>query len=168
MVGLGAFAPGPGRAQPLRRRLAGRQRLESVEARELARQHFGGNSSSAIQVVIRSTNGPVTEGEGRDVLAKVISILEGEPRIADVIAPMPGAAISQDGSTAIVLAGAGGDANEMVRVATDLKQELQDLSTGTVDVNPTGSSLLWSASCHERYCPQWVFSSSRSPYTCKG
>ena len=57
---------------------------------------------------------------------------------------MPGATISQDGSTAIVLAGAGGDTNEMVRVATDLKQELQDLATDTVEVNPTGSSLLWS------------------------
>ena len=61
-----------------------------------------------------------------------------------MVAPTPGATISQDGSTAIVLAGAGGDTNEMVRVATDLKQELQELSTSTVDVNPTGSSLLWS------------------------
>jgi putative drug exporter of the RND superfamily len=32
----------------------------------------------------------------------------------------------------------------MVRVATDLKDELQDLSTHRVQVNPTGSSLLWS------------------------
>ena len=33
---------------------------------------------------------------------------------------------------------------EMVRVATDLKEHLQHLSTETVQVNPTGSSLLWS------------------------
>ena len=44
----------------------------------------------------------------------------------------------------MVLAGAGVDTNEMVRVATDLKAELQTQSTGTVQVNPTGSSLLWS------------------------
>ena len=57
---------------------------------------------------------------------------------------MPGATLSQDGSTAIILAGAGADTNEMVRVATDLKGELQDLSVDGVQVNPTGSSLLWS------------------------
>jgi RND superfamily putative drug exporter len=142
IVGLGAFAP------QVEHNLSGAgwqaNGSESVEARELARQHFGGNASSAIQVVIRSTGGPVTEGEGRDVLAEVTKILEAEPRIADVVAPMPGATISQDGSTAIVLGGAGGDTNEMVRVATDLKKELQDLSTGPIEVNPTGSSLLWS------------------------
>ncbi len=43
-----------------------------------------------------------------------------------------------------MLAGAGADTDEMVRVATDLKAELQNLSTDTVEVNPTGSSLLWS------------------------
>ena len=48
-------------------------------------------------------------------------MLEDEPRIADVIAPQPGATLSQDGETAVVLAGAGADPNEMVRVADDLK-----------------------------------------------
>jgi RND superfamily putative drug exporter len=62
----------------------------------------------------------------------------------DVVAPMPGATLSQDGSTAIVLAGAGADTNEMVRVATEIKQPLEDLSVDGVQVNPTGSSLLWS------------------------
>ncbi|HZJ04065.1 MAG TPA: MMPL family transporter [Nocardioidaceae bacterium] len=142
ILGLGAFAP------QVEHNLSGAgwqaNGSESVEARELAREHFGGNASSAIQVVVRSTDGPVTEGEGKNVLAEVTRILEEEPRIASVVAPMPGATISDDGSTAIVLAGAGVDTNEMVRVATDLKGELQDLSTATVQVNPTGSSLLWS------------------------
>ena len=93
---------------------------------------------------VRSTDGQVTEGEGKRVLAEVTRILEDEPRIADVLQPSAGATISQDGSTAIVLAGAGADTNEMVRVATDLKEELQGLSTDSVEVNPTGSSLLWS------------------------
>ncbi|WKN46646.1 MMPL family transporter [Nocardioides sp. Arc9.136] len=142
IVGLGAFAP------QVEHNLSGAgwqaSGSESVEARELAREHFGGNASSAIQVVVRSTGGPVTEGEGADVLAEVTAVLEAEPRIADVVAPMPGATLSQDGSTAIVLAGAGADTNEMVRVAADLKAELQDLSTASVQVNPSGSSLLWS------------------------
>ena len=49
---------------------------------------------------------------------------------------MPGATLSQDGSTAIVLAGAGADTNEMVRVATDLKEPLQDLSADGVAGEP--------------------------------
>ena len=142
IVGFGAFAP------QVEHNLSGAgwqaNGSESVQARELAREHFGGNASSAIQVVVRSTDGPVTEGEGQRVLAEVTEILEAEPRIAEVLAPTPGATLSQDGSTAIVLAGAGADTNEMVRVATDLKAELQDLSTDNVEVNPTGSSLLWS------------------------
>jgi RND superfamily putative drug exporter len=117
---------------------------ESVAVRELAQEHFGGTASSAIQVVVRSNDGPVTEGEGKQVLAEVTRVLEEEGRIAEVVPPKPGATLSQDGSTAVVLAGAGADTNEMVRVADDLKGPLQDLSTGTVEVNPTGASLLWS------------------------
>jgi putative drug exporter of the RND superfamily len=142
IIGLGAFAP------QVEHNLSGAgwqaDGSESVKARELAREHFGGNASSAIQVVVHSTDGPVTDGAGRDVIAKVTRLLEDEPRIADVVAPMPGATLSQDGSTAVVLAGAGADTNEMVRVATDLKDPLQDLSVDGVEVNPTGSSLLWS------------------------
>jgi len=142
VIGLGAFAPF------VEHNLSGAgwqaDGSESVAARELARESFGGNASSAIQVVVHSTDGPVTEGAGAEVLARVTAVLEAEPRIADVIAPMPGATLSQDGATAIVLAGAGVDTNEMVRVATDIKGELQDLSVDGVQVNPTGSSLLWS------------------------
>lgn len=142
IIGLGAFAP------QVEHNLSGAgwqvEGSESVAARELARQSFGGNASSAIQVVVHSTDGPVTQGQGAVVLARATAILEAEPRIADVIQPMPGATLSRDASTAIILAGAGADTNEMVRVATDLKGELQDLSVEGVQVNPTGSSLLWS------------------------
>lgn len=142
IIGLGAFAP------QVEHNLSGAgwqaDGSQSVAARELAQESFGGNASSAIQVVVHSTDGPVTEGPGADVLAQVTRMLEAEPRIAEVIAPMPGATISQDGSTAIILAGAGADTNEMVRVATDLKRDLQDLSVEGIQVNPTGSSLLWS------------------------
>lgn len=142
IIGLGVFAP------KVEQNLSGAgwqaNGSESVEARELARQHFGGNASSAIQVVVHSDDGPVTEGRGAEVLADVTSSLQAEPRIADVVAPQPGATLSQDRSTAIVLAGAGADTNEMVRVATDLKGPLQALSGDGIEVNPSGSSLLWS------------------------
>ncbi|MGA8850253.1 MAG: MMPL family transporter [Aeromicrobium sp.] len=142
VVGLGAFAP------QVEKNLSGAgwqaDGSESVAARELARTHFGGNASSAIQVVVHSEDGPVTEGAGATVLAEATSILEGDARIADIVPPTPGATLSADGQTAIVLAGAGADTNEMVRAATDLKEPLQELSGNGVQVNPTGSSLLWS------------------------
>jgi RND superfamily putative drug exporter len=142
VVGLGAFAP------KVEANLSGAgwqaDGSESVAVRELATESFGGNASSAIQVVVHSTDGPVTKGAGADVIDEVTTILEDEARIADVIAPQPGATLSQDGETAVILAGAGADPNEMVRVADDLKGELEALSGDGVEVNPTGASLLWS------------------------
>ncbi|SDE85425.1 putative drug exporter of the RND superfamily [Blastococcus fimeti] len=142
VVGLGFFAPRVEAA------LSGAgwqaDRSESVTVRELAVDHFGGNASSAIQVVVQSSDGPVTEGDGADVLARAAALLAADDRIGDVLQPQPGATLSQDGSTAVLLAGAGADTNEMVRVADDLKGPLEELSTGSVEVNPTGASLLWS------------------------
>ncbi|HEX7189098.1 MAG TPA: MMPL family transporter [Actinomycetes bacterium] len=142
IVGLGAFAP------KVEAELSGAgwqaDGSESVAARELAQDHFGGNGSTAIQVVVRSTDGPVTEGPGRQALARASVMLEDDARIAEVVQPQPGATVSQDGRTAVLLAGANVDPNEMVRVADDLKGPLQDLSAGTIQVNPTGASLLWS------------------------
>ena len=126
-VGLGVFAP------KVEANLSGAgwqaDGSESVAVREMATESFGGNASSAIQVVVHSSDGPVTEGRGAEVIDEVTSVLEGEPRIADVIAPQPGATLSQDGSTAVVLAGAGADPNEMVRVADDIKGELEALTS---------------------------------------
>ncbi|WP_311209775.1 MULTISPECIES: MMPL family transporter [unclassified Aeromicrobium] len=142
VVGLGVFAP------KVEHNLSGAgwqaDGSDSVAARELAVEHFGGNASSAIQVVVHDENGSVTEGRGAEVLAQVKAQLADDPRIANIVDPMPGATLSQDGSTAIVLAGAGADTNEMVRAATDLKDPLQALSGNGIQVNPTGSSLLWS------------------------
>jgi RND superfamily putative drug exporter len=142
IVGLGAFAP------KVEAELSGAgwqaDGSESVAVRELAQEHFGGNASSAIQVVVHSTDGPVTEGAGKDILARATAILEDDSRIATVVQPQPGATLSQDGTTAVLLAGAGADPNDMVRAADDLKGPLQDLSADGIQVNPTGASLLWS------------------------
>ncbi len=142
IVGLGFFAPRVEAALSG----AGWQAdgSESVAVRELAVNHFGGNASSAIQVVVNSTDGPVTEGEGAEVLAQATNLLAADDRIGTVVQPQPGATLSPDGTTAVLLAGAGADTNEMVRVADDLKGPLEAMSTGSVEVNPTGASLLWS------------------------
>ncbi len=142
IVGLGAFAP------RVEAELSGAgwqaNGSDSVAARELAQEHFGGNASTAIQVVVHSDGTPVTKGTGADILAEATRILGADSRIAEIVQPQPGATLSQDGTTAVLLAGAGADPNEMVRVADDLKGPLQDLSADGIEVNPTGASLLWS------------------------
>ena len=142
VVGLGALAP------RVEANLSGAgwqaSGSESVQARELAQAHFGGNASSAIQVVVHSNEGPVTAGVGAKVLAEATTALRADPRIAEIIAPQPGSTLSRDGRTAVLLAGAGADTNDMVRAATDLKGPLQALGRDGVEVNPTGASLLWS------------------------
>ncbi len=142
VIGLGAFAPS------VEANLSGAgwqaDGSQSVAARELARQHFGGNASSAIQVVVRSDSGSMSDGAGADVLARATAILAKDPRIGAIVQPQPGATLSADGHTAVLLAGAAANTNDMVRAATDLKKPLQALSSGGVRVNPTGASLLWS------------------------
>ncbi len=142
VIGLGVFAPS------VEKSLSGAgwqaDGSESVAVRELAQDHFGGNASHAVQVVVHSDEGPVTRGEGGAVVDRVTGMLAAEPRLAEVVQPVPGATLSEDGRTAVVIAGAGTDTNEMVKVATDLKGKLEGLSTDGVQVNPTGSSLLWS------------------------
>ncbi len=142
IVGLGAFAP------RVEAELSGAgwqaNGSESVAVRDAAETHFGGNASHAIQVVVHSTDGPLTDGAGAEILTDATRILEADPRIAEVMQPQPGATLSQDGATAILLAGADADTNEMVRAADDLKGPLEDLTATDVEVNPTGSSLLWS------------------------
>jgi RND superfamily putative drug exporter len=142
ILGLGAFAPG------VESSLSGAgwqaDHSESVAVRKLVQQHFDGRGSYAIEVVVHSTGAPLTEGDGAQVIARVSELLERESRLTEVVQPVPGVSVSADGRTAILLAGSRVDSNEMVRVADDLKEPLRDLSTGTVQVNPTGAPVLWS------------------------
>jgi RND superfamily putative drug exporter len=117
---------------------------ESVQVRELARQHFGGQGSTAVQVVVHSDRLTVDDPAMREATAKVTGVLNHDGRIASVVPPQPGASISRDGHTAIVLAGAGAGSDEMVRVVDDLKGRLTSLSTADIQVTPTGASALWS------------------------
>ncbi|MDH2415989.1 MMPL family transporter [Nocardioides sp. CER19] len=141
VIGLGAFAP------QVENALSGAgwqaSGSESVKARELAQAHFGGNASSALQVVVHSDDAPLSSPAGQRVIDDVTATLQGDPRISGVIAPQPGATLSQDGRTAVVLGGAGADTNDMVRAAVDLKKPLTGLSGDGIEVTPTGASQLW-------------------------
>jgi RND superfamily putative drug exporter len=70
--------------------------------------------------------------------------LRAEPAIASVTPPSPGASISPDGHTALVIGGAARSPTEMVAAADRLKGDLAALSTPRVQVTTTGASAMWS------------------------
>ncbi|MEV0222875.1 MMPL family transporter [Streptomyces sp. NPDC050704] len=117
---------------------------ESVRVRELAQDHFGGNASSAIQVIVSSKGRDVTDASVRKVIAEVTRELTADDRIGEVVPPQPGVGVSRDGRTAVVLGGADADPDDMVRAAEDLKEPLRELSTDDVTVRATGASVMWS------------------------
>ncbi len=141
-VGLGAFAPRVEGA------LAGAgweaSGSESVQARDVVQQQFGGLSSAALQIVVRADGG-VTSGRGAEVVREATALLSADDRLSTIVPPTPGLSISQDGRTGVVQAGAATtNMNEMVRAADDLKGPLRDLGGDGVTVALTGSSGLWS------------------------
>ncbi|WP_329500010.1 MMPL family transporter [Kitasatospora herbaricolor] len=141
VAGLGAFAP------QVTSSLAGAgwqaNGSESVKVRELADAHFGGNASSALQVVVAADR-PVADPAVASVIERAGALLAADPRIERVAPPEPGVTVSPDGRTAILLAGSGADTNDMVRAADDLKGPLAALSGDGVQVSATGASVLWS------------------------
>ncbi|MFE4974337.1 MMPL family transporter [Kitasatospora sp. NPDC056651] len=141
VIGLGAFAPKVTTALSG----AGWQAdgSQSVQVRELAEQHFAGNASSAIQIVVTADR-PVTDPAVRQVITEAADLAAADPRVSTVVQPQPGATISPDGRTAVLLAGAAASPDDMVRAADDLKEPLNALSTDGIGVHATGASVLWS------------------------
>ncbi|WP_435829606.1 MMPL family transporter [Nocardia neocaledoniensis] len=117
---------------------------ESVRARELAEQHFGGNSSAAVQVVVHSNSAQVSDPAVQRIIAEAAALFRSDDRFGEVIAPQPGMTISPDGHTGVVIAGAAASTDEMVKAVDDLGSELTALSTEDIEVYPTGASALWS------------------------
>lgn len=117
---------------------------ESVRVRELADEHFRGMGTYAIQVVVRSESVQVSDPAFQRVITDASELLESDGRTTEVVRPQPGATISQDGHTAILLAGAGASADDMVRAVDELKDPLASLSANDIQVFPTGAPALWS------------------------
>ncbi|WP_042415016.1 MMPL family transporter [Streptacidiphilus anmyonensis] len=141
VVALGAFAPKVTTALSG----AGWQAdgSDSVRARAVAQQHFGGDASSALQIVVQADR-PVSDPAVRQVIGAAERLAAADPRVSSVVPPQPGATISRDGHTAIVLAGAKASPDDMVRAADALKGPLAALSKPGVEVHATGASVLWS------------------------
>jgi putative drug exporter of the RND superfamily len=117
---------------------------ESVTARTLIQENFGGLSSSGPIVVVHSPTLTTSSPAFRNTLAEAEAILRSDSRIATVVPPRPGVSISRDGHTALVLAGAKGDPTEMVAAADELKGKLHELASPQVSVSLTGASGMWS------------------------
>ncbi len=117
---------------------------ESVQVRELAQQHFGGNSSAAVQVVVHSDRDRVESPAVQAVVGKITELAATDDRFAQVVPPQPGMSISPDGHTGIVIIGAAANTDDMVRAVDEHKDELTGLSGNGVEVYPTGASALWS------------------------
>jgi RND superfamily putative drug exporter len=140
-VGLGALAPRVEHA------LSGAgweaTGSESVQARELIDRNFEGASSAALMVVVHSPTQTMVDTPFHRSVDEVVAILERSDRVGRVRTPQPGASISRDGHTAIVMAGAQGSTTDMVAAAKALKGELADADRGDVRVDLTGSSGMW-------------------------
>jgi RND superfamily putative drug exporter len=117
---------------------------ESVKARALIQRDFAGLSSSALMVVVHSSRDGTTSPAFRQTVSRVERILRADTRIAKVQAPRPGASISADGHTALVIAGAKSDPTAMVAAADKLKSKLHAAGTTSVTVSLTGASGMWS------------------------
>ena len=137
-LALGAFAP------RVEQELSGAgweaSGSESVQARRLIQENFGGLSSQAFMVVLHSETRTTTDPAFRQVLASVRARLRGSDAVASVVAPT----ISSDGRTAVVSAGSNGTPSEAVAAADELKRELTQLGTDDVSVSLTGASGMWS------------------------
>lgn len=143
IVALGAFAP------KVEHALSGAgweaTGSESVEVRDLVQEEFGGLNSTGLMIAMHSDTDAVTSLEFRKRIAAVTEILTADDRVSQVQLPQAQAGtISRDGRTAVVMAGAAMNSNDMVRAADDLKEEIRDLGDDRIEIAMTGASGLWS------------------------
>ena len=141
-VGLGLFAP------KVETALSGAgwqaNGSESVQARTLIQENFGGLSSSALMVVVHSSSRTSADPAFQATVSRVQQLLRTSPKVASVVTPRAGSTISADGHTAVVTAGARGDPTAMVAAADNLKSKLGAAGGAGVSVSLTGASGMWS------------------------
>jgi RND superfamily putative drug exporter len=117
---------------------------DSVAARSLIQRQFAGNASSGLMIVVHSPTLTAADPAFTATTARVAAMAGADAAVAGVTPPVPGASISRDGHTAIVLAGAGRSPKDMVLAADRLKGPLQKLGHGDLTVSLTGASGMWS------------------------
>ncbi len=140
-IGLGVFAP------RLEHALSGAMwevnGSESLAARDVIDEQFGGLSSQSAVVVIQSASTPIDDPAFQQVVADVNALIVAEPGFGQPMPAQPG----MDGMTVMIQAGAAVDPTEAVRSAGELGDEISDLSAEVagdeITVALTGSPAFW-------------------------
>ncbi len=116
---------------------------ESVRARDQLQREFGGAGSYALQVAVRSSGAGGSAPRFQRTVAGVERVLAADPAVGTVVPPHPGASISADGLTAIVVGTAARGPNEMVAAADRLRPEIDAAARPGTEANLTGAAAMW-------------------------
>ncbi len=117
---------------------------QSVAARDLIERNFAGRGSYALQVVVSSRTLTASDPRFGRTLRRVQRLLRDDRRTGEVVMPRPGAGLSADGRTALVVAGSDAAPDDMVRAADDLKLRVAAAGGPTVRADLTGAPGVWS------------------------
>jgi RND superfamily putative drug exporter len=112
---------------------------DSLAAREVIDEQFGGLSSQSAAVVIHSDTFTFDTPEFQQAVADATAVLATEPAFGPAMPAQPG----MDGRTAMIQAGALVDPTEAVRAAGRIDDEIGGLSNDQVSVVLTGSAAFW-------------------------
>jgi RND superfamily putative drug exporter len=117
---------------------------ESVQARQLIDKSFNGFGTYGLTVVVHAREKTVSDPAFERVVREVARKLKSDPAVAAVVPPRAGVSISPDRHAAVIHGGAARSANDMVRVADELKGPLARLGSAGVRVDLTGAPGMWS------------------------
>jgi putative drug exporter of the RND superfamily len=116
---------------------------ESVRTRDQLQREFGGVGAYALQVAVHSSGAGASAPRLQRSVAGVEGVLAADPAVGAVIPPRPGASISADGLTAIVVGTAARGPNEMVAAADRLRPEIATAAGPGIEANLTGAAAMW-------------------------
>lgn len=138
VVALGVFAP------RLEHALSGAMwevnGSDSLAAREVIDQQFGGLSSQSAAVVVHSDTLAVDDPAFQQAVTDATEVLATEAAFGPAMPPQPG----MDGRTVMIQAGALVDPTEAVRAAERIHDEIGAVSNDEITVALTGSPAFWS------------------------
>ena len=136
-IALGSFAP------RLESALSGAMwevnGSDSLAARRVIEQDFGGYSSQSLVVVLQSDTLPADSPVFQQRVAGATALLAARAELSPALAPQ----VSPDGHAVMLQTGALVDPTKAVRVAEDLAGAVGNLSDGSVTVALTGSPAFW-------------------------
>jgi len=142
IVGLGALAPGVEDA------LSGAgweaTGSESVEARERINVDFEGRGTYALQAVIAAEDGGPADAGFAAAVDEVERVMAEGEHVGGVFGPDDGTPWREEPAAATIVAAADAPPDEMVRTASDLKEDVRHAGGDGVRTELTGAAAMWS------------------------